>query len=367
VGGEGEFGFAVARYNPDGTLDTSFGSGGKVSPDESFSYANVRALTVQADGKIIAAGEAISVSPRSFGALLARYASDGTLDATFGNNGKVVTPGDFDASGLAIQPDGKIVVAEGTEGWEDCGDVSKFRISRYYADGSLDSAFGVGGRLISNFSGHPQTWVNAGAYAVAIQTDGKIITAGGSFTGTSINTLQPFDFALARHDSGGTPDAAFDNDGKVTTDFLGASIDIAKAVAIQPDGRIIAAGFVHARGAGADSGDLALARYDSDGRLDPTFGAGGKVITAGAFPRVWRATSGIAIQSDGKIVVTAGIATDARVENPQFSIFRYDESGKLDVTFGIGGRIVTDFSGGASAAAVAIQPDGKIPPNPSLR
>src|SRR5262245_20016745 len=89
VGGEGEFSFAIARYNPDGTLDLTFGSGGKVSPDISFSYASVRALSIQADGKILAAGEAISVSPRSYGALLARYTSNGVLDATFGTDGKV--------------------------------------------------------------------------------------------------------------------------------------------------------------------------------------------------------------------------------------------------------------------------------------
>ena len=136
VGGAGESGFVISRYNTDGALDTTFGDGGKVTHGFSLRYAAVRALAIQNDGKIVAAGE--FWYPPAYSSLLARYTSDGILDLTFGIQGEIVMPVGFNAANLVIQPDGKVLVAEGVEAWIDCGSVTPFQIARYNIDGTLD-------------------------------------------------------------------------------------------------------------------------------------------------------------------------------------------------------------------------------------
>jgi uncharacterized delta-60 repeat protein len=212
--GSGGADFALARYKlkPDGTLDKSFGSSGKVTTDFGGAYDAALAVAIQSGGKIVAVG--VSDASGSSDFALARYNSDGTLDTGFGSAGKVTT--DFSGSGstdqataVAIQSDGKIV-AVGLSDVICCG-TGNFALARYNSDGTLDTGFGSTGKVTTDFSGSDS---NDWAYALAIQSDAKIVAGGFSNAGGNFE-----DFALARYTPDGTLDATFGSAGKVLTDF----------------------------------------------------------------------------------------------------------------------------------------------------
>jgi uncharacterized delta-60 repeat protein len=302
-----------------------------------------QAQAIQTDGRIIAVGSAYNGVDYDFA--LTRYNSDGSLDATFGSGGKVMTDfagGADGATAVALQSDGGIVVA----GHAQQGANSVFAIARYQADGSLDSGFGTGGKVTMAFADF-----DSGAHAIAVEPDGKIVAAGYAWNGTDS------DFALLRLDAGGALDTSgFGNGtGKVTTDLDGHA-DQLRALALQPDGRIVVAGSVDMGSAGPRS-DFALARYDADGSLDTSFGSGGRVIVD--FARSSDLAEAVAIQAaDGKIVAAGhafnGVDTD-------FAVLRLDAAGSPDATFGSGGKVMLDFSGGADLArALAVRQDGNL-------
>lgn len=336
--------FALARYNADGALDSSFGVGGKVTTDFFGFFDQAFAVTIQPDGKIVAAGSA-SLDIRHVGFGMARYNSDGSLDASFGSGGKVITQffGEGDgASAIAVLPGGKLLAAGSAF---HPGMLSDFALARYNSDGSLDLSFGSGGKITTDFGGRDDL-----ATSLVIQPGGKIVVAGSS------GVLAPaIDFALARYNPDGSLDTSFGTAGRVVTDFT-SSNDQARGVALQPDGKIIAAGMA---GVGSGRVGFGLARYDSNGSLDSSFGAGGKVTTdfgcgAGGFA--------VLTQPDGKIIVS-GSASLICFPNPgsDFALARYHSDGVLDSSFGVGGKILSDFSGSIDTAyATAIQPDGKI-------
>ena len=293
--------FALARYNADGSLDTSFDNDGKVTTDIKVGL-NDRALSmaIQADGKIVAAGLSLvdSTNVANVAFALVRYNTNGSLDTSFDPvdaDGKVIT--DFGslndtANSVAIQADGKIVAAGLTF---LSGTNVAFALVRYNTNGSLDTSFDADGKVITDFGS-----LNDTAYSVAIQGDGKIVAAGrGRVGGTT-------DYALARYNADGSLDTSFDGDGKVTIDFAG-KLDEALSVAIQADGRIVVAGYAYFEGTG---NDIALVRYNADGRLDDTFGTGGVVTTD--FYGLEDFAAGMAIQGNGRIVV-AGAAKAATV------------------------------------------------------
>jgi uncharacterized delta-60 repeat protein len=324
--------FALARYDTGGTLDASFGDQGKVLTSLTGGHDVALDVAVQPDGKIVAVGTG---GFNSFA--LARYEGNGTLDPSFDGDGMVLTEiprGLVIGYAVAIQPDGKIVVA-GRAG-------RRFALARYDTDGALDPAFGDGGIVLTNFTRRLDH-----ARGVAIQPDGKIVAAGraGRRGGR---------FALARYDSDGALDPSFGRDGRVVTNFTPGE-DSARDVAIQPDGKIVAAG----RAAG--SGDrFALARYRTDGTLDPTFGSNGKVLTN--FTPGSDLALGIAIQPNRRIVA-AGHAggTRAAPRDHRFAIARYRPNGALDRTFSGNGKRMVNFTPGDDwAQDVALQPDGKI-------
>lgn len=333
---------AVARYNVDGSLDTSFGSGGRVTTDFIARSDVGLAIAVQPDGKIVVAGGA-NLDTTQFDFALVRYNPNGSLDSTFGNGGKVTTDfnGGLDsAAAIALQGDGKIVAA----GFATAGD-AHMALARYNSNGTLDTTFGAGGKVITNINGTRDF-----AYAVAIQSDGKIV-AGGS-------TLVPGPsfvmFALARHNTDGSLDSTFGSGGKVTTNvvFGDGEDDEIYALAIQPDGRILAAGKANF------AQDFGMVRYQSNGSLDTAFGTNGVVTTdfSGGIDRAF----GMVLQIDGKIVL-AGVANQQSASNGDFGLARYNPSGSLDSTFGTGGKIITDFNGNSDGArGVALQSDNKI-------
>lgn len=273
-------GFALVRLVANGNLDPDFGLDGKVTTPQTGS---VNALALQPDGKLVAVGSG------SGGFVLIRYIEDGTLDSSFGVGGKVITPiGESGglAQSVAIQPDGKIVVS-GTVIAPFA--VRHFAIARYNTDGSLDSTFDGDGRLTT-----PVGINDVMKVSVAIQSDGKIVAAGSTF---SISTNV---FAVNRYNSDGQLDVTFDGDGMVTTSFTGA-ISEARAVTFQPDGKIIVSGNVQGR--------FGIVRYNENGSLDTTFDGDGRVVTLFSTTRAAVAES-VAVQADGKIIAAGFWADD---------------------------------------------------------
>ena len=263
----------------------------------------------------------------------------GDLDPTFGQNGMVTTdigPGGEEANAMAIQPDGKIVVVGETSGEASGG--AEFALARYNPDGTLDVTFGGDGTVTTNLP-------SSGAYAVAIQADGRIVVVGGGSR-----------FALVRYGADGTLDPTFDGDGVVTTNFT-PKADVAYAVTIQADGRIVAAGVSGVVGTNLhfDDTKVALARYNADGSLDTSFGGDGRVTTnfTGTDDRAFATVT----QSDGRIVV-AGSAAAYRA----FALARYNPDGSRDSAVGDNGKVTTTFTNGSFqfATAVAAQADGRL-------
>lgn len=336
--------FAVVRYNTDGTLDSAFGSGGIVITDFSGGDDYARDVAVQTDGKIILGGS----SDGEFG--LARYRADGTLDSTFGTGGFVTTAVTSDQDvirGIVIRNDGRIVVTGfcGSSGAYD------FCLARYRPNGALDTTFGSEGLVITDIGASDES------RGILITSGGKLVVCG--FTQMVRGTQ---DMVLARYNANGTLDTTWDGDGIAVTDF-GAS-DVCRAMALQGNGKVVAAGYTGVGGGapampGEGDGekgpsDAALARYNTNGSLDATFGTGGKVITDLQGEEKFR---GVALQADGKIVGAGhiGLMTD------DFLVVRYNTDGSLDTSFGSAGAAITDFGRKDDGARdVVIQADGKI-------
>jgi len=334
--------FALARYNTNGNLDTTFGNGGIVTTAIGATDDTAQAVVIQPDGKIVAAGnsDASTSDSSAYRFALVRYNSDGTLDPTFGNGGIVTTVvgANAGAFGLALQG-GKLVAA----GFSD----NRFAAVRYNADGSRDSTFGIGGIVTTPIG------VNDTARAVAIQSNGKIVVAGSTNNGID------YDFAVVRYQTDGSLDTTFNPTGSISnvpgvaiTDFTDLD-DEAFAVDIQVDGKLVVAGHTNT---GASRFEFALARYDTDGSLDSTFGTGGKVSTP--IRAVHDSARAVALQ--GSKIVAVGFS-DRGAFLYDFAVARYNSDGSLDPTFGTGGIVTTDIGTGPDFfRAVAIQQDGKI-------
>ncbi len=321
----GEFG--VSRHNADGTLDGSFSDDGRQTTSFGPNLgAYAQAVALQADGKIVVAGnqrESNVVDPYVHLAV-ARYRADGSLDPTFSGDGKLTVAdfGDYStANAVAIQADGKIVVAGGTA------------LVRFNADGSFDPGFSDDGKVSTDLD----------AQAMAIQADGKIVLAGG------------YGFRLARYRADGSLDPAFSGDGTVNTDLPG--LVYARSVALQDDGRIVAAGGIATSAGGTD---FATVRYHTDGALDTAFGTGGMQTTGE--PDVNDFAAAVAVQPNGKILVTGQSAlTDwnAPVVS-RVTLARFGSDGSPDASFGIGGTVSGALGFSSHATAIALQSDGKI-------
>ncbi|MCY4440164.1 MAG: Ig-like domain-containing protein, partial [Deltaproteobacteria bacterium] len=351
--------FALARYNTDGTLDTTFSADGKVTTDFAGNDDEANAVAIQSDGKIVAAGFANDGSDDNFA--LARYNADGSLDTTFSSDGKVTTDfggNDDEVRAVAIQPDGKIVAA----GFANDGSDNNFALARYNTNGSLDTTFSSDGKLTTDFDGKDDE-----AYAVAIQPDGRIVAAGyaTNTNQTTTNTSDDHkDFALTRYNSDGSLDESFSNHtkdfgrnhGKVTS-LINTNDQVIYAVAIQPDGKIVVAG----RSWSGINNDFAVERYRPDGGRDISFGTPVGNIKRGRVTTDFSGTGDyahtIALQSDGKIVVAGRSWSNG---NHNFALVRYTTQGDLDSTFGGGGKVVTDINSDDLAHAVALQSDRKI-------
>lgn len=305
-----------------GTLDSSFGENGKVTDEM---YGSVYCTALQTDGKIVVGGVGASTGYPT----LARYNANGSIDESFGENGKVLT--DLftkyllvyaDTRALAIQKDGKIV-AVGYGFSEDRFGVANYYVVllRYNSDGSFDEAFGDSGVVISDFEGGEI------ANDVALQPDGKIVIAGQS---------RP-NLLVARYNTDGSFDDTFGGKGWVTVSNGGR----AYSLALQDDGKIVTGGVND----GSSSGFI-LVRVETDGTPDSSFGVNGKVVTDFGGNEYIK---DIAIGADGKIIA-AGKAYDYRTASENIALIRYSQDGSIDSNFGIQGYVTTVIEGYYSSA-----------------
>ncbi len=338
-------GFSVARYNPDGSRDISFGNNGRAGATFGSENALAIGIAIQSDGKIVVAGYVCPCDDWGNAAFaVARFSPNGSLDLSFDGDGKVTTAigGRTTGYSVTVQPDNKIIVAGWS--WEAAPPFVKdhFAVARYNADGSLDTTFGGDGTVTTSICAN----CHDEAFSVAVQPDGKIVAVGGGFDGTNNPK-----FEVVRYNANGSLDTTFDTDGIAITSF--GDGQIAAAVAIQGDGKIVAGGVM----LGPSSPEFALARYNPNGSLDTTFNSDGKVTTPMGFGG---GVSSIAIQSDGKIVALGSISTGFDGNYSDFAIVRYDQNGSLDSTYSSGGIAFVDFDDpNDSAFGIALDSVGR--------
>ena len=331
--------FALVRLLADGSLDTTFGDEGRVTTDFDGRYDEGLALALQRDGKIVAAGSSTgSVS-------VARYLPDGSLDRSFSGDGRLLLDLGVEARarGLAIQGNGKIVVAI-DDGWT-------FSVARLRRAGALDKTFGDGGIASEDFSPDSSDWVRA----VALDGAGGILLGGLVFPSRGATHD---DWGLARFDRHGNLDTAFGDGGLTTTDFASSGPDVLEDLVVQPDGMIVAAGQSSTEPGDFDQlSDVTVARYDAQGVLDPEFGDDGWVRTD--LGSVFDTGRSVALGPNGTIVVASDVYEDA---NAQAAAVRYTAGGELDTTFGGGDAVavVDTPSSSDQAFGVIVQPNGRI-------
>jgi uncharacterized delta-60 repeat protein len=267
--------FALVRYNADGSLDSTFGTGGVVDTNLGPSDAGVRGLALQTDGKLVAVGTT-STSGGNFHLAVLRYNTDGSLDTTFGSGGEVLdnfpngNPGGSDdsANAVVLQPDGKIVIVGSFVDSTQRGDAG---LARYNSDGSPDTSFNGSGKqtlIVPN-------GVNDGLNAVALQSNGQIVAAGSNGVPGGSYLI------VARYNADGTIDTGFGSSGITSTKFTTGGNDGASSVLLQSDGRIVAAGTANA---GGSNSNFSLARYIGGTAADAPLTATGTTVspTAGA-------------------------------------------------------------------------------------
>ena len=332
----------VARYNSDGSLDTSFGINGVVKTDAGTNGSVAASCGMQSDGKIVVAGWESDLGLGYSIFAVARYNTNGSLDTTFGTNGIAttnVTTGNnsyANATSCIVQPDGKIIASgKGNLG----GGHDVMALVRYNGNGLVDTAFGTAGIVTTDAGG-----IASVVGSSLLLPNGKIVAVGWQSNG--VYTI----FTLVRYNSNGLVDTTFGTGGAVTTDVTLGHSSQAYSALLQPDGKMIAVGVANSL--------FALVRYNSDGSRDTTFGNGG-IVTTDATPGAASQANCCALQADGKIVAVGQ-------GNNQFVVSRYNTDGSRDTTFGAGGIVTTSAAtiGVRTTAALAngcaLQPDGKI-------
>jgi uncharacterized delta-60 repeat protein len=414
------FGLQIVIAQSGALLDATFGKGGLVRTSVSGSRDMILALALAPDGSIYAGGT-FRRHHQVFG-VIAKYTPSGILDSTFGSKGIIVDPTILMTQAVAVQPDGKALVA-GTNAGNASGGPA-YVLERLNTDGSLDATFGSGGRVLDTI-GPASNVIDA----ITLQPNGQILIGGSTLNTTVVPrkaTIVNGDFALARYNSDGTVDSSFGSGGKVITDFDGL-YDQVKQVVLQPDGKIIAGGEASVSDAslpggttgGGAVGVFGFARYNVDGSLDSSFGTGGittataegagvqmssialepdgKVVAAGSTPTIpvlvrlntdgtpdssfgqagqvtgpffddlvcgrfslcsilLAGATDIQFQPDGTIVVLGGVGAN----HVFFYAISYNQDGTINTSFGTGGIIVTKFAHLGQINAVLVQADGKV-------
>lgn len=354
VAGTADYALALVRYNPDGALDRSFGTGGTVTvrigahpkaPDLAS------ALALQPDGKIVVSGAANLGWGGSYRVFLVRYNPDGSLDPHFGAGGKIAPLLGSTSSVLAVLPDGHIVVVVGpTESWP-----TNWFLVRLRPDGSLDARFGAGGESMIDLQD---------IHSALVQPDGQLLIAGVRVVRQTRSRVD-HEYILQRYRRDGTVDVSFGAQGKVALDRQAEKVS-PLLFALQPDGKIVGAGWVPS--VNESQAELRFVRYNPDGRRDRTVAAERHVA---ALPRhswsegkksVWPLVAvspclglcHLAVQEDGNILVLGNLGYTSL-------LLRYSPTGTVDEGFGTGGMVLASAgSDGDVMRRVAFQRDGKI-------
>jgi len=332
---------ALCRFSPSGDLDPSFGVGGKLISTIGDGISEADAVAIQPDGKIIVAGDTYGSNPQAF--MLARFLPTGILDPFFGTNGVVVTTvgtNGSSATAIALQSDGKILVGgHGSSGADD-----DFAVVRYTTNGILDTSWNGTGKVLTGIGPGDDS-----LYSLKIQTDGKIIAAGGSTFPASTAKI-----TMVRYNSNGTLDNSFGSFGRVATQVGSGGLDIATAMALQSDGKIVLAGLTAS--ASLIDADVAVLRYNTNGTLDVTFDGDGKATTS--IGLAYDYAMSIAIQADDKILT--GCLTQIG-SHYKFGATRFLPNGSLDADYGFSGVTYFDFGTGGdeSLRAMALDAAGR--------
>ncbi len=329
----------LLKYRPDGTPDPLFGNNGVVRYDHLGGGDQLGfGLAVQDDGRIVVAGR--SHNGTDFDVLVVRFNADGSLDTGFGENGAVIWAGPGGGTdtgrGVALQADGKIVVA-----CESFTDPDKDAVLlRFNPNGVLDDAFAENGSFFYGGSGPGDDW----GFDAVVQPDGKLVMTGG------VTNDGKEDVLLLRLNPDGTLDPLFGLGGVVAHQGTGDQEDYGNAVRLQADGKIIVIGAEH----NGEHFDIVILRYDPDGVLDPTFGTEGVVIVdRGGYDYAW----GGAVQADGRILA-AGSSFDGESENGV--VLRLNSDGSPDAGFGSDGLFRFYGPSEDRIYGVALQNDGGI-------
>lgn len=355
----GDF-LALTRYHSNGSIDPSFGLNGTVVSQLTFGYGGVgNVIRFDANGKILLGG-LLTVSTSAltkFDLGLMRFNPDGTIDSTFGTNGLASVDffGKSDVIGaFEIQSDGKIVMAGSAGvGIPNSNSITNdFAVIRFNADGSLDDSFGNAGKVNYNFGfAYDAVLSNDAASSIKIQTDGKIILGGGTTQNNGNPTFMSF--ALMRLNTDGTIDTGYGVEGKVKTEIDVNLTTVIRSLAITPNDEIIAAGVVQYPGSVVAA---MLTKYDSSGNLDLNFGTGGKVET-----KVNDASTTIyemVLLNNGKLRCAGYVSFGVGAQD--FLLLQYTADGALDTTFDNDGFVITDINNASDLGrSITIQPDGK--------
>jgi uncharacterized delta-60 repeat protein len=378
--------FLIARFNTNGTLDSSFGTGGFTTVDVSDPGTGpnnnqsdeASDVVIQPDGSIIVTGTAVKntgVSTTNVGVAVVKLTTSGQLDTSFDGDGKTIAVlQNLSAQNISVMPvngagtatipvalqsNGKIVVGATTS--VTTGTRDDFAVLRLNANGSLDTSFSGDGYAITDFDSTSAVNATDALFDIAIQTDGRIVAVGNAIT-NDVNPPASQDFAIARYNTDGSLDTTFDGDGKVTTDLAPtlSSQSTANSVVIEPDGQLVVGGWTTTSG----NRDFVIARYNLNGALDTTF------ASASVVPGTLRITFGAADfgedlilqpMPDGKYIIGGYIGTTAATSD--FALARVNLNGTLDTSFSGDGRTQTHFASATSFTRLtdlSIQADGKV-------
>jgi uncharacterized delta-60 repeat protein len=326
--------FALAKFNfSDGSIDTTFNGTGKRIDDIGNETQVASAVAIQADGKIVAGGSRFSQY-----ASLYRFNADGSFDTSFNGTGWLYLTDKSAANAVAVQPDGKILLG----GYDTSSSgVNSFLVARFNSDGTPDTTFNGSGMAITPIDIYGLDY----AYALVLQPDGKIVLSGASYN----NSFSTYRFAAARYNTNGSLDTTFNGTGKVIT-AIGSGNSSSAAATLQGDGKLILAGY----SLNGSRNAFTLARYNTNGSLDPNFGGAGTVVN----PISGNTNAIVAVAMNGNKIVAAGANSNGITNH--FAVARYNVDGSLDTTFNGTGKVVTTIGTSDQLNCVKVQPDGKV-------
>lgn len=333
--------FRPGGFAQPGILDASFGTSGTIVNPFPSGYSYGKAVAIQSDGRIVVAGNRFTGSYSD--AFVMRFLPDGTTDPSFGTGGSVTTAfttwyGSY-LTGVAIQPDGKIVVG----GYIYANTSADYLIARYDSTGVLDPNFGTGGFTTIDFIGATEDR----AFSLALQPDGKIVLAGSREGGGK-------EISLMRFQTNGMPDNTFGYSGQVVTDIPLFNSQEALAIALQVDGKLVITGWAMNF---SNSKETFVARFKSDGDPDSTFNSDGFIVPQ--FNTSGDEGHAVLVQQDGKILVS-GQSYDSLTLN-EAMLLRFDSAGNPDNTFNGTGIVLHDIANKDNwSNSIIQQPDGKI-------